>query len=255
MTLLRSIAMSFAMFSRIPMPRQDWNKANMRYLLAALPLVGVVCGALLWGWAVLCRLADLGPLLRGAGFVLLPLLLTGGVHLDGLADTADALASHAEPEKKRAILKDPHTGAFAIIAVAAYLIWMTAAYAELSIGKDILLIALIPVCSRALAAILSLALPAGGSEGLLATFRGAADKTAALVILALFLAAAVAVMLLYSPLKGGVLAAAIALAAGYAGATAKKQFGGMSGDIAGFSIEMTELIMLTALLICQKAVS
>ena len=44
MNALRSIAMAFAMFSRIPMPRIEWKKENMRYMLCALPLVGAAIG-------------------------------------------------------------------------------------------------------------------------------------------------------------------------------------------------------------------
>jgi adenosylcobinamide-GDP ribazoletransferase len=58
MTFLRSIVVAFSMFSRIPMPKVDWKPENMRYALAAFPLVGCVIGLALWGWAWLCgRLA------------------------------------------------------------------------------------------------------------------------------------------------------------------------------------------------------
>ena len=50
MNALRSIAMAFAMFSRIPMPRIEWKKENMRYMLCALPLVGAALGLALTIW-------------------------------------------------------------------------------------------------------------------------------------------------------------------------------------------------------------
>ena len=56
-----------------------------------------------------------GLFLQAAGFTLLPVVVTGGIHLDGFGDTLDALASHAEPERKREILKDPRAGIFAVI--------------------------------------------------------------------------------------------------------------------------------------------
>lgn len=253
MIIIRSIAMSFAMFSRLPMPKMDWSNANMRYLLAALPLVGIVCGALLAGWAALCNILEFSSLLWAAGATVLPLLLTGGIHLDGLADTSDALASHGDAQQKRAILKDPHAGAFAIIAVAVWLIWELAVYNELPIA-DILLIALIPICSRAEAAVLSLLLPSMAQEGLLTTFKGAADKTAALVILLLFFAAAMVTAFLFSPVRAGFILAAGIISGAHTAIMSWRQFKGISGDIAGYCIEMTELLMLTALMLCEKVV-
>ena len=92
------------MFSALPMPQFDWNEKNMRYALCAFPLVGVVCGAL---WCV-CGVLPLPVAARAAGFCLVPVWVTGGIHLDGYADTCDALSSYGDTAKKLEILKDPH---------------------------------------------------------------------------------------------------------------------------------------------------
>ena len=99
------------MFSALPMPQFDWNEKNMRYALCAFPLVGVVCGAL---WCI-CGVLPLPAAARAAGFCLVPVWVTGGIHLDGYADTCDALSSYGDTAKKLEILKDPHCGAFAVI--------------------------------------------------------------------------------------------------------------------------------------------
>ena len=91
------------MFSALPMPQFDWNEKNMRYALCAFPLVGVVCGAL---WCV-CGVLPLPAVARAAGFCLVPVWVTGGIHLDGYADTCDALSSYGDTAKKLEILKDP----------------------------------------------------------------------------------------------------------------------------------------------------
>ena len=93
--VLETILVAFAMFSAIPLPRVDWNGRNMRYALCAFPLVGAVCGGLWWGWAWVCGWLGAPELLRGAGFCLIPALVTGGIHLDGYCDTVDALASRS----------------------------------------------------------------------------------------------------------------------------------------------------------------
>ena len=60
--------------------------------------------------------------MRGASFVLLPVLVTGGIHMDGFLDTTDALSSWQPREKKLEILKDSHAGAFAIIMGCSYFV-------------------------------------------------------------------------------------------------------------------------------------
>ncbi|MFR7478671.1 MAG: adenosylcobinamide-GDP ribazoletransferase [Acutalibacteraceae bacterium] len=122
MIVLETIAVAFAMFSAIPCPQPIWNEKNMRFMMVAFPLVGVVCGALCGGWFVLMQFLAAPTLLQGAGFCLIPVLVTGGIHLDGYADTCDARASCAPPEKKREILKDPRCGAFAVIHLCAWFV-------------------------------------------------------------------------------------------------------------------------------------
>ena len=118
MTVLQTIAVAFAMFSAVPVPQFDWNEKNMRYSLCAFPLVGVLCGAL---WYV-CASLPLPAMVRAAGFCLIPVWVTGGIHLDGYADTCDALCSYGDTQKKLDILKDPHCGAFAVIRLCSYFV-------------------------------------------------------------------------------------------------------------------------------------
>ena len=118
MTILQTIAVAFAMFSAIPMPQFEWSQKNMRYALCAFPLIGAVCGGL---WC-LVGVLPVPELVRAAGFCLVPVLVTGGIHLDGFADTCDALSSYGDAEKKLGILKDPHCGAFAVIRLCTYFI-------------------------------------------------------------------------------------------------------------------------------------
>lgn len=254
MRILRSIATAFLMFSRVPMLKVAWKPENMRFALAALPLVGVLIGAVLWGWAWLCGVLSIGNILFAAGMTLLPLLVSGGIHLDGFCDTVDALASHAEPERKREILKDPHAGAFAVIGVCAYLLASFALYTELPNVKSIILLAcLIPVLSRSAGALASFGTPSDGA-GLLHTMRSSADRRVVVGILAVWCALSVAGLLLLSPFAGGVMALIAALCAVLTMRMSKRQFGGMSGDLAGFCIQICELGMLCGLIFTQKAV-
>ena len=82
-TAFETVAVAFSMFSALPMPRVAWKDSNMRYALCAFPLVGLAIGLAQILWAAVCGLG-LPPVLRGMGLCLLPVWLTGGIHLHTL---------------------------------------------------------------------------------------------------------------------------------------------------------------------------
>ena len=241
--ILQTVAVAFSMFSAVPMPQFPWDRDNMRYMLCAFPLVGALIGLLCWGWTALTSALSLPGLIRGAGLCLIPVLITGGVHLDGFCDTWDALASHADPEKKRAILRDPHIGTFAGIHLACWFLAAFALWTELPDFRAL------PVClsfvlSRSLSGFAVAAFPIAEDSGLALTFADAADRTGVRAIclcIALFCAAVMC-------FAGGwsmVLAAAVVfLVYRYVLLPA---FGGLSGDLAGWFVQEAELWMLAAL--------
>ena len=118
MHVIRSLCIAFSTYSRIPVPQVAWTDENRKYSMCFFPLIGAVIGLLLWGWLALCDVLGFGALLRGAVGALLPILVTGGIHMDGFMDTSDALASWQSPEKRLEILKDSHVGAFAVLGCA-----------------------------------------------------------------------------------------------------------------------------------------
>ena len=122
MILFESLLVAFSTYSALPMPQFEWNRRNMQYAICFFPMVGLVCGLVLLGWHQLCRWQQVSEIFFAAGAVILPLLLTGGIHMDGYMDTVDALSSHQPKERKLEILKDSHCGAFAILYCGIYLV-------------------------------------------------------------------------------------------------------------------------------------
>ncbi len=255
MSVIRSIVIAFSMFSRIPMPKMEWEAKNMRYALAAFPLIGCVIGAVTFGWGLFSNWLSLGTPLFAAGVTLLPLLITGGIHMDGFCDTVDALSSHASPERKREILKDSHVGAFAVITTSAYLLAYFALCTELLRDwKSLLLVCLVPVGARAVSGFVSISAGLDGS-GLLHAMRNAAQHTAVGIVLSvwfvLFAISAVAL----APIAGVAMTAVGIVCAAMVFHMSKKQFGAMSGDLSGYLLRVGELFMLAALVFVQKVVS
>ena len=250
---MKSVIIAFAMYSKLPMPRVDWEKKALSWALCWFPLVGLFIGAALWLWLALARWLGFGDIFTAAFDLLLPIALSGGIHLDGFCDTCDALSSHQSREKKLEILKDSHTGAFAIICCGLYLLMFFAAWCQVeAAGRTALVLGLGPVLSRSLSGLFAVTLPNARGTGLLATFTGPMDAARARVVLAVWAIAAAAAMVFLSPWTGvGVLAGA-APACVYYVATAKRQFGGVTGDLAGFFLQLCELGMVLGAVVAQR---
>lgn len=242
--LLGTMFTALSMFTALPVPQMPWDDRYMRWMLAAFPLVGLVTGAACWGWAGLCGALALPDILRGAGLCLLPVLITGGIHLDGFADTWDALASHADPQRKQEILKDPRMGAFAAIHLCGYFLASFALWTALPRydGPAFLL----SFClSRALSGLAIASFPLARDTGLVHTFATAADRVRLRKVLAV-LAALLTVNLGLRGPAGFAMAAAALLVFLYYRSMARRLFGGISGDLAGWFLQTAELWMLGA---------
>ena len=245
MIVLQTIAVAFAMFSAIPVPQFDWNEKNMRYAMCAFPLIGAVIGA---AWCV-CGVLPLPGLAKAAGFALVPVWVTGGIHLDGYADTCDALSSYGDRTKKLEILKDPHCGAFAVIRLCSYfLAYFALCTCVRFTPRAGALWALALVLERALSGYAVAAFPMAKNTGLAHTFATAADKTAVCRVLAVL----AAVLCVGMAALGGwaLVLAALAVLWRYH-TVSRKQFGGITGDLAGWFLQKAELWMLAALCACQ----
>ena len=250
MIVLQTIAVALSMYSALPMPQFNWNEKNMRCAMAAFPLVGVFCGIAVFLWGLLSRYAGFSPLLTGAGLALAPVVLTGGIHLDGFCDTTDALASHQDRERKLEILKDSHCGAFAVIGTATYLIFLTALCAELEADNTALLwLGLSFVLSRALSGTAVTTFPCAKNSGLVHTFSDMAAKKLSRALLILVAVAASAALI---ALGGGWAVAAAVVMFGIYYVSSRRIFGGITGDLAGWFLQWCELLMVFALVLTQK---
>jgi adenosylcobinamide-GDP ribazoletransferase len=207
----------------------------------AFPLVGAGVGAAVGGIAA--ALAGPLPALVAAGLALaVGALLTGALHLDGLADTADALGARTR-ERALEIMRDHAIGAYGTVALVLDLLVKAAALAALADRARVLAFAVTAACvARAAPVLIAAALPyarAGGGAG--ASLAGAGPWRAA-VAGAIALGVAVAV----AGRDGAILAAVAAIVAGAAALVCRRWLGGVTGDTLGGTAELAELAALVA---------
>ena len=172
---MRAAIIAFSMYSRIPMPMFEWKEEDMKYAMCFFPAIGMVIGAVFYGMFLLLSWLLPGSFLAAGILLAVPIFITGGIHMDGFMDTCDARASYGDREKKLAILKDTHTGAFAVIFGALYLILYAAACMELD-RETAVLVSIGFVISRSLSGLSTVTFPEARKHGMLADFMKDAKR-------------------------------------------------------------------------------
>lgn len=251
--IFSSLFVALAMYSKLPVPQVEWQKKNMAYALAFFPLVGVLCAAWLLIWQRLAAYWHIGSFMWAAGALLGPVVITGGIHLDGFCDVTDALSSWQTKERRLEILKDSHIGAFALIGCCCYLLLYLACWTEIEPTLDVcLFVGLGYVLCRVLSGLSIVNLRCAKTSGLAATFADNADKLGVTVCLLLWLAG-VAVGLLLLNWLWAVCGLAVAAACFiYYRWLSYSYFGGINGDLAGWFLQVTELSWLILVFILQR---
>ena len=239
---------TLAFMSRIPVPERFMQGlAVEQYVrgIVTFPLVGVVLGAL--GGLVFILLDGWCGMPLAALFSVLALaLLTGGFHLDGLADTCDGVFSARTRERMLAIMRDSRLGTHGGLALIVVLLAKVLVIAELALRDMPVLTVLIAACAagRGGAVLLMYGHRYAREEGLGNLFIGKISLAQTLITLGI--TALLAAMLLGIT---GLLALAITLVAIYLlGLMLKRTLGGQTGDTLGAAIELGEVIFMLALL-------
>lgn len=181
-------------------------------------------------------------MLQAAVAVLIPVLVTGGIHMDGFLDTSDALSSWQTTERRLEILKDPHTGAFAIIACCSYFLAAFGIWTEAKL-PDIGILAIGFILSRTLSGFGVCKFPCAKKSGLAATFAEAADRKRCTIVLITEMILCMAVMIWLDPLRGAFACVAAVLVCLGCRRLSMQKFGGITGDTQGFFLQVCELVM------------
>ncbi len=225
----------------------------MRYAFCFFPLVGALLGAIVYGVANLLWYQGVGTICFAAVMTVLPILYTGGIHVDGLLDTLDALNSYGDREKKLEILKDPHTGAFAIIGAVCYFVLTFGMWSEVPV-EVVPFIAVGYVLTRALSGLSVVTFPLAKNTGLAATFSDMSHKSRVKLTMIVYSFVCFTVLLWMDLLLGGGIIIVSMLVFAYHYHVCKRQFGGITGDLAGYFLQYNELAILIWLVVCHRMV-
>ena len=252
--MLKSIIIALQTYSRIPMPQIEWTERSMKYAICFFPVVGIFIGGFEILWVFLSGLLHLPGIIYGAVACAIPILVSGAIHMDGFCDTVDALSSHQDKERMLEILKDSHAGAFAIIFGALYLIIYFASWSGLSSvmeGHGQSWNMLYAVCfgfilSRGLSGLALNLFKGARNKGMLQGFKDAADKRTLTIAMFVYIIIAAFFMIFFAGWIGAAMVAANGLLFFYYRLLSYRKFGGITGDLAGWFLQLSELTTVVA---------
>jgi adenosylcobinamide-GDP ribazoletransferase len=205
---------------------------------AWFPAVGLIIGFVLVGVDRAAMRAVPPPSVDVLVVVAL-VIVTGALHLDGLADTADGLFGGSTPARRLEIMRDVHSGTYAVAAIVSVLALKWAGLAALPGDVRLEALVLAPCLARAALLAATAVFPYARPTGMGAAFREQAPT--ALLLGAATASAASVALLGASALYAIAFATACALSIG---ALATRMAGGMTGDVYGATIEVTEALLL-----------
>ena len=216
----------------------DWSAGDSGRASVWYPLVGLVIGAITWlAWDGANRVFP--PWVASILTLIVWVLLTGGLHLDGLADCCDGLLASTSVERRLEVMKDPHLGAFGVIGLILVLMLKAAALTSAP-NPGILLAASLARWCILPAALIPLARPSGMGADFAAGFRHSFMVWGAIIPLA------IAILLGF---RGALAALAGLSAATLILSLARSRIGGVTGDVFGMVVEIVETVVLIVFLV------
>ena len=239
--LINGFIMALSMFTILPVPYKVWKDEAVRHMMKLYPLVGIFVGVINY---VVFRLTDyfnLSTILISALTMVTPFIITGMLHLDGFMDVCDALLSRRDKKEKIRILKDPNTGAFSVISLGIlFIIDFAATYTLVENKANIIGIIIIPIISRSLIGIMLLKKEAMKESSLGSYFKKGTTKVDILILYIFLIIASGLFMLL--GIKFILVPLAMIIIAILSVEKSIKELGGISGDIAGYGLVLSEVL-------------
>lgn len=234
--MIKGLILSLQFFSRIPIPLAiDFNKKNIRYSLFFLPLVGAIVGGI--GGGVFYLLAPYSIPLASFMALLATIVTTGGLHLDGLADTFDGFLSNRDKDQTLEIMEDSRVGAFGVLSLILVILFKFILIS--TIKRPVLSLILSFANSRLVASYIIAFKKPAKSKGLGYLFNQSSPKP--FVIVSIFLYSSIIILLEIRNIVPLMITFLFGL---YMSHVSKQKIDGLTGDVYGAIIEIGDAISL-----------
>lgn len=233
---------AFGLLTRLPVPSTSRHRPEAAW---CWPIIGGMIAALSVIPAMLLLASGAPPASAAIVLLVLSMVLSGAMHEDGLADTADGLFGGWTPERRLEIMKDSHIGSYGTLALIVVQLALWSSYSALLEVADWKTITAAMILSRPPMAVLMTAMPNARRSGLSSTV-GQPARWAALV--SVLLSLVLASLLLDDLLTLATMVLAVILATTTIGLVANRKIGGQTGDILGAA---QQVALLCAVIVAQ----
>lgn len=246
-SLINSFYICLSTFSVIPTKNVNFDEDNMKYVFCFFPLIGIIIGLIEYYWFVFCHNQGISSILYSSISTVIPILITGGIHIDGLIDTFDAIFCYGDTDKRLNVLTDSRVGAFGVIYTIIYFI-ITFGVFESIFNKNMSLLLFIDVyvISRITSGIITLNFPEAKDSGLQKVFNQGDKTKLVTIVLSIFM---LLILLANSFKFSFIVLVSIVVFYSFFYKFCKKLIGGLAGDLIGFSLTIFELLLLILLLL------
>jgi len=243
--MMRGIFLALQFFTVIPINKElEMDRKSVTAMFATLPWIGVLTGIFtssVWFFF------DASPLFLAFTIVLIGIIVSGGLHLDGFVDTSDAFFSYQHIDKRHEILADPRIGAFGAMALLFFIVGKILLLAEIIShnGMRWEWLVVLPILARAGMVYYFIITPAARDKGLAAFFKNRFDHQLLRITTLLSIVVSAGFIIVVA---GNISVAVSSLVALFICANAykywtKKHFGGVTGDVSGAFVEGMEVVL------------
>jgi len=248
-SIFNSFIMAVSMFTIIKTPFIEWNDKDSKNMMKFYPLIGLIVGSIFAGIYFIMSFLKCSLILKSAVIMSVPFIISGMLHLDGYMDVCDAILSRRDKSEKLRILKDSKIGAFSVIALLIlFFVQFGAVHSILEKNITSYSIIFIPVISRSLAGYFLLSKITIKESSLGTYFKKGTNKVDITIMIISIIISTILSMYF---IKKELIFVSIAMIIGAKLSSDKciKEFGGVSGDVAGFILVISECIGLVTLAI------
>ncbi len=245
MILFESLLVTISFFTTIPVKILDWTNERIRFIPLNMGFIGLIIGLIMYGTLGFIQLEDF---IMALLFIVVYTVLTGGLHNDALMDTSDAHFSRRDLEKKLEIMTDSRVGAFAVMSYVNYIIaFFIITYYLFKLDINLLLILPVLFNSRALVGVMNYNLKYAKEDGLAKMYAETLKTKDKYFLYLTVLIVNGITMYFFGVIYVVVILTGICLYHIYK-RFMYKQFNGITGDLLGTFVLLSELAMFLSLI-------
>ncbi|MGL5417015.1 MAG: adenosylcobinamide-GDP ribazoletransferase [Clostridium sp.] len=246
--LFNAFNMDIGMFTILPPLKKVWDEKSGKHMMKLYPIIGLIVGVLWYAGTIILKELHLPNMLLSVFSLGIPFFLTGFIHLDGFMDVSDAILSRRDRETKLKILKDSRVGAFSVISLAFLLLVDFSSLNEIVLSKNkLIFLILIPFISRSIVGYFLIKEKPINESYFVKLYREGTGILDIVVLLLFFLIGMVVFLII--GYKYLLIPVCMLLFGFYLLWNCKKNFGGINGDVGGYTLALIEMIGLIVLCI------